>query len=238
MDQSQNTLVSLMPILFIVILGVGGFLFWKNKKKKKEENTTFVNKKTDVKNNEPWIITKKFLYDTKEVGKEIVEIYVAKRRDPRDVVHMDKKQKLEHDKKQKEFKLLKKTNPSEYKIKMEEIKEDKKIIFPEQYVILFKTRNAKTKVLDQPRAIQCEITYNRVAKNDTRREVVSTLTNYEEELIWISPLKEKDDIALKKRNDINDKNKINRAKKSEKRANSKFHQNLEKIKEKIKNVKK
>jgi hypothetical protein len=67
--------------------------------------------------------------------------------------------------------------------------------------------------------------------------VISTLANYEEEMIWISPLKEKDDIALKRRNDINEKNKINRIKKDEKKSNSKFYQNLNKTKEKFKNVK-
>ncbi len=237
MNTGSTTLTSMMPILFIVIIGVGIFLYSKNKKKKKEEETTFVNKKKDTKNNEPWIITKKYLQDTKEIGKEIIEIYVAKRKDPRDITNMNKEEKLNHDKKLKELKQLKKTNINEYKIKMDEIKKDKKIAFPEEYVILFKTRNAKTKELDEPRAIQCAIVYNRIAKNDTRREVVSTLTNYEEEMIWIAPIKEKDDIALKKRNDINEKNKINRMKKEEKKSNSKFYQNLNKTKEKIKNVK-
>ena len=237
MNTESTTLTSMMPILFIVIIGVGIFLYSKNKKKKKEEETTFVNKKKDTKNNEPWIITKKYLQDTKEIGKEIIEIYVAKRKDPRDITNMNKEEKFNHDKKLKELKQLKKTNINEYKIKMDEIKKDKKIAFPEEYIILFKTRNAKTKELDEPRAIQCAIVYNRIAKNDTRREVVSTLTNYEEEMIWIAPIKEKDDIALKKRNDINEKNKINRMKKEEKKSNSKFYQNLNKTKEKIKNVK-
>ena len=217
MNTESTTLTSLMPILFIVVIGVGIFLYSKNKKKKKEEESTFVNKKKDTKNNEPWIITKRYLQDTKEIGKEIIEIYVAKRKDPRDITNMNKEQKLDHDKKAKELKQLKKINPTEYKIKMDEIKNDKKISFPEEYIILFKTRNAKTKELDKPRAIQCEVVYNRIAKNDTRREVISTLANYEEEMIWISPLKEKDDIALKRRNDINEKNKINRIKKDEKK---------------------
>jgi uncharacterized protein YpmB len=53
MNTESTTLTSLMPILFIVVIGVGIFLYSKNKKKKKEEESTFVNKKKDTKNNEP-----------------------------------------------------------------------------------------------------------------------------------------------------------------------------------------
>lgn len=194
---------SLFFLIFILIIPVGIFLYMRNKKKRQQETVLTGNRKT--RKDEVWNVVKTYLKENNEYGKEIVELFPAKRRDPNDTSCMSKEEKKAYKQKQKEFKQLKKTNPVEYKkIKQEKKNKDKKRQ-PENWLLYFQTWNSKTKTMDEPRILSVEIRYIRVDKKRTERKVlINGLANFDEEFKWIKPLKEKEDKIIEKQRRINE----------------------------------
>lgn len=85
-------------------------------------------------------------------------------------------------------------------MKWNELKKKKRAKPKELYVVLFTTRNAKTLIIDEPRAIECEVRLVKINKKENRREIdVVRALDYEEEMLWIEPIKAKDDEIYNKR---------------------------------------
>ncbi len=200
--QSNNTQY-LSFLILLIIIPVGIFLYMKNKKKKQQEGNFSGNRKT--RKDEVWNIVKTYLKENNEYGKEIIELFPAKRRDPDDVSSMNKAEKEEYKKRQKEIKALKKTNPEKYKKIKTEKKKKEKNRQPENWLLYFQTWNSKTKELDEPRILSVEVKFIKVDKKRTERKVlIKGLADFEKEYEWIKPLKEKEDKIIEKQRRINE----------------------------------
>lgn len=185
--------------LMIFILPIGLFFYWNHKKKQRESRSSNIQKRHE--GDEVWQTIKDFLKSNGEKGKEIVESYVAKRPDP-NVVNRSlpkaeqKAQKIEIEKRKKEEKL-----------KQKELKKQGKKIPKEKprelYVVLFVTRNPKTKVEDKARAIECEVKNVKrpgaKSKNDVEKKIVILgERDYAKESEWILPIKNAEETRIKK----------------------------------------
>lgn len=191
-------------LIMLIILPIGLIIFLVMKKKKGNN--------TDVKNKEEkdevWTTIKKFLKQENEKGKEIIDVFTLKRPNPFDKSSMTKQQKLDFKIKEKELSKLKQTNIEEYKKEKLRISIEKKRKPRELYVVLFITRNAKTLEVDNPRIIECEILLKKVEKNKTERTIkINGLMNYEDEIKWIKPIKDKEDAIYKKQLEKKEKRK-------------------------------
>lgn len=221
---------AMLGMLAIIIIPIGIFIFMKKRKKNKEEGNTTTNRlsKKNDENGESWRTVKEFLKSNKEVGKEIIELFVAKRKDPDDVSAMTKAEKKEYKKKRKEKKILKSEDIEEFKRQKKNKKRIEKSGKSEVWVLLFITRNTKTNVLDKPRIIEAVVKYVPVSKKKTERKVyVTGEMNYKKEMKWLSPIKDKEDKQVEKQRKINDKQKI---KNKNKKKSSKKNIILNKIK--------
>lgn len=199
---------SLLVIIIVVVLGVVIYMFFKKRKNGGNSSlSTEAKKRHD--GNEVWKAVKDFLKSQNEKGKEIVETYVAKRPSP-DYIDASlpkeeqKKKKLEIKNRKKEEKLKKKQDRAIGKRPRNEPPK-------EYYVILFVTRNAKTKVEDKPRAIECEVINNQEGrKKKDRKIVINGEKDYETEAKWILPIKEAEEKKAKKNYEAQQKwNRIN-----------------------------
>lgn len=196
--------------LLIIILPIGLLLWWMKKKKDGTSGVGQIKKRHE--GDEVWKTIKDFLKSNDEKGKEIVESYVAKRPDP---FAINKSLPKEEQKKQKiEIEKLKKEE-KEKKLKLK--KEGKKYIKDkprELYVVLFVTRNPKTKVEDKARAIECEVKNVRrqgsTSKKDFEKKIIILgERNYEKESEWILPIKNAEEIKIKKEYEKQQKRKKN-----------------------------
>ncbi len=200
---------SSMLMLLIIIVPIGAVIYFVMKKKKSPALKTERTENED----EVWKTIKKYLKDSGEKGKEIIDSYVVKRPDPYNKSQMSKAKKKETKIAEKEKTKLKKSDPESYKVYKTELKADKKKKFPEQYVVLFTTRDTKTRVHDVPRAIECEVIYKKISKKDTQRKIViNGICDFENEMSWIKPIKAKDDEALEKqqKSDMKRENRIDK----------------------------
>ncbi|MGL4616827.1 MAG: DUF5385 family protein [Mycoplasmoidaceae bacterium] len=222
-----NSLTSLL--LLIIPIGV---LIYFVQKKKNDSSTTVSKKRRD--DDEVWKTLKSYIKKNSEVGKEIIESFVAKR-PPVDFI--DKSLSKEEIIEQK--RALKEKNKLEKEKKKQLKKEGKRYIDPEQkelYVVLFTTRNPKTLVEDKPRAIECQVVNKKVDKKNFEREIVVTKTlDYDEEIKWILPIKEKEEAQFKKEKDkkekanaIKSKFKFKKSKKDKNKKNSKSEELVKK----------
>lgn len=207
-------------ILILLVVPVGGFFIWRSRKKKKEQGGAPIAGKKRKTENESWNTIKTYLKNQNETGKEIVELFVCKRPDAKETSHLNKDQKKEHaleQKKQKTLdKLEKQKDPKAFKAKKAH---DKKAKMPELWMLYFTTRNAKTNVMDEPRILEAIITHQKISKKKTDRVItVNDKINFEDELKWILPLKQKEDeqqlknqkmIDKKKQKDLEKKQKKN-----------------------------
>ena len=193
-------------LIFLLIIPVGIFMYMRSKKKKQQEGNFSGNRKT--RKDEVWNIVKTYLKENNEYGKEIIELFPAKRRDPDDVSAMNKEEKEKYKKKQKEIKGLKKTNPEEYKKIKQEKKQKEKNRQPENWLLYFQTWNSKNKVIDEPRILSVEVRFIKVDKKRTERKVlIQGLADFDKEYEWIKPLKEKEDKVIEKQRRINENKK-------------------------------
>lgn len=158
---------SLFIIVIIVVVIVVLFMFFKRRKNGGKGPSNEVQKRHE--GNEVWKAVKDFLKSKDEKGKEIVETYVAKRPS---LDYIDKNLSKEE---QKQKKLEIKNRKQEEKRKKKEDraigKKPRNEPSKELYVILFVTRNAKTKVEDPPRAIECEVINNQVGRKQKDRKI-------------------------------------------------------------------
>lgn len=185
--------------IFIIILPIGFLIWWMKKKKSGGQTANQMQKRHE--GDEVWKTIKDFLKSKDEKGKEIVESYVAKRPDP-NVINRSlpkaeqKAQKLEIQKRKKEekakIKELKKQGKKYTKEKAKEL-----------YVVLFVTRNPKTKVEEAPRAIECEVKNVRregsKSKKDFEKKIIILgERDYATESAWILPIKNAEENRIKK----------------------------------------
>lgn len=64
----------------------------------------------------------------------------------------------------------------------------------EQYVLIFRTKNSRTKEINLPRAIEVEIIKNPSGNKNTERKIfINKELELEKEMAWIKPIKEIDD---------------------------------------------
>lgn len=182
-------------LFMLILLVVPGFLIFYFIKKKKDKDADIPKKRHD--GDEVWKTVKDFLKSNNELGKEIIETYVAKRPDENTV---DKSLPKNEQKIQKEE--IKKRNQQikeENKALKKQGKLPKQIKQRELYVVLFTTRNAKTLEQDPPRALECEVKMIKKNKHDTERTIsINGLKNYEIESKWILPIKEAEEARIKK----------------------------------------
>lgn len=185
--------------LFIIIVPVGFIIWWIRKKKNGTNGQGQVKKRHE--GDEVWRTIKDFLKNNDEKGKEIVESYVAKRPDPyvinRSLPKAEQKlQKIEIEKRKKEE-----------KAKKEQFKKEGKKYTKEKprelYVVLFVTRNPKTKVEDKPRAIECEVKNVRKPGSKSKKDLEKKIIilgerDYDLESKWILPIKTAEETRIKK----------------------------------------
>ncbi len=185
-----------MMLLILLILPIGLIIFFIIKKKK-QQSAPKKQRKED--RDEVWATVKKHLREENELGKEVIDIFTVKRPNPYDVSTMTKEQKVQFKLKQKETEKLKTTNPEEYKkIKMREAVERKRKP-RDLYVVLFTTRDTKTMVVDEPRAIECEVILKKIDKTRTERIIeVTGKLDYDKENEWIKPIRDREDKIYKK----------------------------------------
>lgn len=208
---------SSLTSLLLLILPIGLVIYFVQKKKKGSVNTVAKKRRDD---DEVWKTLKSYIKKNSEVGKEIIESFVAKR-PPNDFI--DKSLSKEEILKQRN--VLKEKQNLEKEKKKQMKKEGKRYITPEQkelYVVLFTTRNPKTLVEDKPRAIECQVVNKKVNKKDFEREIVVTKTlDYDEEVKWILPIREKEEAQFKKEKEKKEKSKSIKAKFKFKKSNNK-----------------
>lgn len=204
---------SFFSIIILIVPIVLIFLYIKKKKKGNSDQGVFKKRRDG---DEVWKTIKDFLKSKNEMGKEVVESYVAKRPS---LSNIDKSLPKEEQKKfKKELKETeKKIKEEEKKIKKsgKKIKQKKE---KEIYVVLFVTRNAKNvkrdtnntsidnvpsienvAINDPARAIECEVTTIKISKKETERKIkVLREVSYEIESKWILPIKQAEELKLKK----------------------------------------
>lgn len=162
--------------LFILLsIGIVGFVIYKKRQDSKTNNSFLSLRKNK---DEVWKTIKQYLKDNNEVGKEIVDSYVVKRRDidmldPYGSVY-DRKNKIIESRIRKWYykqnKIAKQTH--------------------ELFVVVFTTRNVKTLEEDKPRAIEVEVINKKINKNEFSRKIlINSLLDYEQEMEWIFPIR-------------------------------------------------
>lgn len=178
--------------IILIILPIGLMIFMIYKKKNKgsgdKNNKSHNQLKNKQQEDEVWLTIKRYLREKGEVGKEVVDSYVVKRPDPRVKTKQQKKD-------DKQFKALKKTDPTAYNVEKDLRKIAKHKKPKELYVVLFTTKDTKTLRVDDPRALECEVVYKKVSsKGGLQRTIlINGLMDYNKEMDWIKPIKEKDD---------------------------------------------
>lgn len=184
----------LIVLIFIVPIGI--FIWWFIKKRKKTSNSKIDYQKRRE-DDEVWRTIKNYLKSRGEMGKEIVECYVAKRFDA-DLV--DKKLSKEQQKKQREdIAQRRKEEVTRRKDAKSKGLKYRKPLPKDLYVALFVTRNSKTKIEDEPRAIECSVVNEKINKKDfDRKIVVLRELDYKTEQAWISPIKKKEEDEINK----------------------------------------
>lgn len=166
--------------ILVILVPFGVLIFMWIKKKNPKYNTTPTKQRKD----EVWRSIKYFLKQNNEQGKEIIDSYVAKRKNP-------------------DFAMWKKENKATWDAMTSKEKKDKRENFKkdpaELYVVLFTTRDSKTKKEDAPRAIECQIIYSRTTNKrdkEARNIVINGQLDYKTESEWIDPLRKRDEIKL------------------------------------------
>ena len=197
---------SLWTLIIIAIIPIGFFLWWRNKKKKQNEPTPVRNKKTSS-DNEAWQTVKKYLKQNQEYGKEIISLFAVKKKNLEELSKESKAYKAQYKQQKQQEKQelleLKKTDKNKYK-ELKRKQRNKRE--PEIWLLVYTTKNPKTNVVDPERILQAEIVYEKVSKKVTDRRIVfSDQVDYEKEMKWIQPLKDKEEKQKQKQEKANEK---------------------------------
>ncbi|MDR0545794.1 MAG: DUF5385 family protein [Mycoplasmataceae bacterium] len=174
---------SYLPIIIIIALAVIVIPIWLKKRKSKHTSIPISAHKNK---DEVWKAVKQYLRDVNENGKEIVDCYVAKRNDVNHIntntsmyLRAKKHEEIKIRKWQQKQKLLASNNPHKIKQKDRDL-----------YVVCFTTREAKSKQVDLPRAIECEVVNTKInRKTYDRKILINGILNYDKEMEWIAPIK-------------------------------------------------
>ncbi len=188
-------LLILIPIIIIIVMVM--------RKKKKSDGVSRYEGRA-VKD-EVWRTLKRFLKDNGEVGQEIVDSYVVKVPNPYDKSKMTPQQRVDYEAKQAHLKELKATDKAAYKVEYKAYKKAMSRV-PEEYMIWFISRDTKTGVVADPRIILCRIEYVRTdSKNRERMINIVGLQDYDKQMEWIKPIKDKDDRLFEKQQQSREK---------------------------------
>lgn len=179
-----------MFLLFIII--PIGIIFWMMSKRKKAKMKGPEDMNAPEKKDEVWRTIKQFVANQGEVGKEVMSSFVAKRQNP-----------LLNHKTKKVFEAEVKAHIDKEKLdavaakayRREQVKEAGR----ELYCIWFVTRDAKTKVRDEPRIFEAEVVQKRTAgkRGETARTIViNGLQDFDKEYAWIGPIKKREEAKM------------------------------------------
>ncbi len=188
-------LLILIPIIIIVVMVM--------RKRKKSDGVSRYEGRA-VKD-EVWRTLKRFLKDNGEVGQEIIDSYVVKVPNPYDKSKMTPQQKVDFEAQQARLKELKKTDKAAYKIEHKAYKKALSRV-PEEYMIWFISRDTKSGAVADPRIILCRIEYKRTDRKNRERMInIIGLQEYDKQMEWIKPIKDKDDRLFEKQQQARDK---------------------------------
>lgn len=192
-SSGQAPAPNLFFLVILLVIPVGLFFYIKKKKKDKENEIP----KGRHEGDEVWKTVKDFLKNNGEIGKEIIETYVAKRPDENIVDKtLPKEKQLEQKKEIKLRKLKLKEENKKLKAEGKLAKQEKQ---RDLYVVLFRARNSKTNIEDVPRVIECEVKMIKKGKYETERKILTLgERDYEVESKWILPIKEAEELKYKK----------------------------------------
>ena len=176
---------SLLPIMFLAIIGVA-FFAWYKKRKEKRNNNPFLS--TRKNKDEVWKIIKQFLKDNNERGKKIIDSFVVKR-DYINVVNPNGTYKYKIN---KNFEI--KIRKWQLKYYNKSLSQSEKLQSPkirDLFVVVFTTEDEKTKKIDKPRCFECEVINTKIAKNKyDRKIIINKELDYDTEMEWIAPIKD------------------------------------------------
>ena len=166
---------SSMWLLILLSIGVIGFIIYKRWKDGKANSNFFSTRKNK---DEVWRTIKQYLKDNNELGKEIVDSYVLKRRD----IDMFDPYGSIYDKKNKIIETrIRKRYYKQHKI----VKQSHEL-----FVVVFTTKNVKTLEIDKPRAIEVEVVNKKKNKNEYDRKIlINSLLDFNQEMKWIFPIR-------------------------------------------------
>lgn len=177
---------SFLPIIFVVIIGVAIFAWYKKRKANKNANPFLSSRKNK---DEVWKTIKQFLKDNGEQGKEILDSYVCKRNH---VDMVDPNGSFLY-KKNKNYELkIRKWQRKEMnkKLKAQHKKEIKPPKARDLFVVVFETRDSKTGKKEAPRCFECEVINTKIdKKNYDRKIVIHKELDYDTEMEWIAPVR-------------------------------------------------
>ncbi len=175
-------------ILVIIIVVAAVAIPSSIKKRRAESKKTLVTSHHNK--DEVWKATKQFLKDEKLYGNEIVDSYVAKRNNI-DYINPNScklnHQSLHYANKIREYQY------QQAKLKAKKENSNVKFTRPpmrDVYVVCFLTRDTKTKKLNPPQAIECEVITKKIdRKTQDRKILINGEMNFDKEMEWIAPLR-------------------------------------------------
>lgn len=182
--------MQLFYIMFIII--PIGIVWWMMSKRKKNKMRGAEDMAVPEKKDEVWRTIKQFVSEQGETGKEVVSSFVAKRPNP----IAEKKLKKAWEAETQAHIVREKLDKQAAKAyKRERAREASR----ERYCIWFVTRDAKTRVRDEPRIFEAEVKNRRVTgkRGETKREIViNGLQDFEKEFAWIEPIKKREEAKI------------------------------------------
>lgn len=182
MQTSSN---SLFIIMFLAIVGIAFFAWYKKRKEKRNNNPLLSTRKNK---DEVWKIIKQFLKDNNERGKKIIDSFVVKR----DYVNNISPNGSYQYKINKNFEIKIRNWQIKYYNKL--LPQNEKPQSPkvrDLFVVIFTTEDEKTKKIDRPRCFECEVINKKIAKNKfDRKIIINKILDYDSEMEWIAPIKD------------------------------------------------
>lgn len=176
---------SLLPIMFLTIIGIAFFAWYKKRKEKRNNNPLLSTRKNK---DEVWKVIKQFLKDNNERGKKIINSFVVKR----DFVNAINPNGSYSYKINKNFEIKIRNWQLKYYNKL--LPANAKLISPkvrDLFVVVFTTEDEKTKKIDKPRCFECEVINKKIAKNKfDRKIIINSALDYDTEMEWIAPIKD------------------------------------------------
>lgn len=180
---------STMIILVVIIVVIIAIAIPTSMKKKREQSKKAMISAHHNKD-EVWKSIKQYMKDTNQYGCEIIDSYVAKRNSI-DYINPNlpkvSRDNIKYANKIREFQYQQakkdaKSSNSNVRFTRPPIKDI--------YVICFCIRNIKTKQINPPQAIECEVIIKKIdRKTQDRKIIINGKVNYDKEMEWIAPIR-------------------------------------------------